>query len=230
MNYSQPQAPEAPQAPQGPQGPQGPAYDPNATFSAQPQPQQQSFAQPPQQQFGQPQQQFGQAPKAPAQLPTGFGFDVSGLTSTISSDKMSYLTLGGAALVFLSAIIPAWMKVSVLGFKETFGLWGINGLYVLFALFLLLLPLCAVALRFGVVKMGFLEKYKELPYSSFYIPGFLLLIFLIISIAIGRAVGGDYSGFASVSFSLSWFLALLGIGAMIAEAVIKFLHKEEYYL
>ena len=228
MNYSQPQAPQGPTGPQGPQGPTGPqaptpaapqpqagpAYDPSQSFGTQPQ----------QPQFGQP-----TAPKVPA-VPGGVGFDISGLTSTIAADKLSLLTLIGAALVFLSTLIPAWVTIKAFGFKQSYGLWSISAFYVLMALLYLILPLALVAVRFGVLKMGFIEKFKALNYSMFYIPGILLAFFIIISIAILRAVGGDYSGLASCSFGFSWFLALFGIGGIVAEAVIKFLNKQEYYV
>jgi hypothetical protein len=228
MNYSQPQAPQGPTGPQGPQGPTGPqaptpaapqpqagpAYDPSQSFGTQPQ----------QPQFGQP-----TAPRVPA-VPGGVNFDMSGLTNTIAADKMSFLTLIGAALVFLSALIPAWATIKVLGFKESYGLWSLGAFYVIMALLYLILPVALVALRFGVLKIGFFEKFKALNNSMFYIPGALLFFFIVISIAILKAVGGDYSGLASVSFGFSWFLALLGVGGIVAEAVIKFLNKQEYYV
>ena len=101
--------------------------------------------------------------------------------------------------------------------------------YVIMALLYLILPLCVVALRCRILNIGFLEKFKSLPNSTFYVPGVLLFFFIIISIAIMRAVGGDYSGFAKVSFSVSWFLALLGVGGITAEAVIKYINKQDYY-
>lgn len=229
---AQPQGPQfnpqdaQPQAPQFNPQPQAPQYNPQDA-----QPQFNPQAAQPQQQFNpqaaQP-QQFGQptAPKAPA-AGTGSVFDPSVLIENIKN-PISLLPIIGGGLVFLSAFFP-WMKVSVLGIKESASLWEVGGFYILMAFLFLIAPLCIVALKFRVINIPAIDGLKQKPYSYFYLPGLMLLFFLYATIDIGSAAG-DYSGLAKVSYGFGWILALLGLAAITVEAVMKLVKKEEYYL
>ncbi len=234
FQQAQPQAPQfnpqdaQPQAPQfNPQDSQ-PQFNPQAS---QPQPQFNPQAAQPQQQFNpqasQP-QQFGQptAPKAPA-AGTGAVFDPSVLVQNIKN-PINLLPVIGSGLVFLSAFLP-WMKMSVLGIKESASLWEVGGFYILMALFFLIGSLCIVALKFRVINIPAIEELKKKPYSYLYIPGIMLLFFLYATIDIGSAAG-EYSGLAKVSYGFGWILALLGLAAITVEAVMKLVKKEDYYL
>jgi hypothetical protein len=167
----------------------------------------------------------------PAARPAGTGapVDFTTLVNSIKTDKLSLLTIGGAALLFLSAIIPAWATLKMFGMSESYSIWSIGGIYVISAILFLLAPIAIVAFRFKVLNIPVLDKFKQLPYSSCYIPGVLFLLFLIMTIDMASATG-DYGGLASFKFGFSWYLALLGLGGIIAEVVMKIVKKEEYYL
>ena len=240
FQQAQPQAPQynpQPQAPQfnpqdaQPQAPQFNPQDAQPQFNPQAsQPQFNPQAAQPQQQFNpqasQP-QQFGQptAPKAPA-AGTGAVFDPSVLVQNIKN-PINLLPVIGSGLVFLSAFLP-WMKMSVLGIKESASLWEVGGFYILMALFFLIGSLCIVALKFRVINIPAIEELKKKPYSYLYIPGIMLLFFLYATIDIGSAAG-EYSGLAKVSYGFGWILALLGLAAITVEAVMKLVKKEDYY-
>ena len=75
--------------------------------------------------------------------------------------------------------------------------------------------------------MVFLDKFKQMPFSSFYISGAIFVIFLIMSICLGGTIKKELYGFGR--FGFSWWLALLAILAICAESVIKYVKKENYF-
>ncbi len=217
LQSAQPQAPQFNPQNSQPTAPQ-PQFNPQAGQPTAPQPQFNPQA-------GQP-QQFGQA-QAPKAAGTGAPFDMSVLVENIKNPLM-LLPIIGAVLTLLSAFLP-WVKVSVFGFSESGNLWQFGGFYIFTALILILGSLCVVALKFRVLNLPFLEKLKQLPYSFFYVPGLMLVLFLLTTIFIGGAMG-EIGGLASVKYTVGWFFALLGLAGITVDAVLQFVKKQDYYL
>ena len=119
--------------------------------------------------------------------------------------------------------------MSVFGFSQSGNLWQFGFFYILTALILILGSLCVVALKFRVLNLPFFEKLKQLPYSFFYVPGLMLVFFLLTTIFISGAMG-EVGGLASVKYTVGWFFALLGLAGITVDAVLQFVKKQDYYL
>lgn len=141
----------------------------------------------------------------------------------VSSDPLSILTLAGAFLCLLSLLFLKWGKVSFI-LTVSFSLWQAGAGSVILDILMILVVLCIVALRFDILRFPLVEELKSKPYSEFYFPGVLLILFIVVSIIFKSAGSNEYG--IGVGFAAGWVLSLIGILAIIADSVMEFVKHQ----
>ncbi len=237
-SFAQPQQPQAPQQPsfaqpQQPQAPQQPSFaqpqQPQAPQQpggyAQPQ-QPGGFGQPQPGAFGQPQP--GGFQKAPT-APIAAGGGINAFLGRLKAEPIRFTEPIGLLFIFLSTLIPTWITVSAFGFKESAGLFGSGGIWPLVGICFFLLTIAQALIMLDVIPpISFLvAKVKALPFSQFYVVGFVFIFWVIYFLAsVGSVEKGAYY---SIGFGFSFWFCLLGIILMLIVPIMKLIKKENYY-
>jgi hypothetical protein len=206
------------------------------------QPYQQGYQQPYQQGYQQPYQQGYQQPYPQnyggASFKQGGGFPA--LINSFKANPISIATYAGIVLVFLSSFLPGWVHASYDGDKVSAGLLASDGgILKLWALLLFLSSVAMFAIAsddFQVIPVPkvseLVDKFKSLPFSQFYFPALVLVLFLLCTFnstfrtvidavkaaksyaaLLGMTIHGGY-GYAF------WF-CLLGLILILVEPVLK---------
>ncbi len=206
------------------------------------QPYQQGYQQPYQQGYQQPYQQGYQQPYPQnyggASFKQGGGFPA--LINSFKANPISIATYAGIVLVFLSSFLPGWVHASYDGDKVSAGLLASDGgILKLWALLLFLSSIAMFAIAsddFQVIPVpkvsSLVDKFKSLPFSQFYFPALVFILFLLCTFnstfrtvidavkaaksyaaLLGMTIHGGY-GYAF------WF-CLLGLILILVEPVLK---------
>ncbi len=186
-------------------------------------------------------QQPGMDPNAQFQTQT-FGRPASNVSfiDAIKAEPIRICAYVGFLFTFLASFFPRWVyaKVSFLGVSksEGAGLFAADGgILKLYGILFLLFSICGILIEFGSnipAINSITDKYKQLPFSQFYIPAlFLILWILAITNSLFRmVVKMDVdSSYGSAGYGLMTWLCLIGILLLLVRPVLALVKKEPYW-
>ncbi|MCR5214540.1 MAG: zinc ribbon domain-containing protein [Eubacterium sp.] len=232
VQSQEPQGPQPVQLqePQGPQpGQYGQPQGPQSGQYGQPQgPQPGQFGQPqgPQPgQYGQPQGpqpgQFGQP------MPGMGGAGIQGFLNRMKAEPLRWTEVGGIVAVFLALIIPTWSYVSFFGYREYIGLWKFDVIGPIMGLIIFLATVAAALIQLDVIPpiSPYINKFKALPFSQFYYPACVFLMWFFIWIfSVGTISHSEYA-----KYGFSFYFCFIGIGLLLIVPIMKLVKKQNYY-
>ncbi len=181
----------------------------------------------------QPGMQYQQPGQQPGQQPNGFqqqqnigtpGMN-TGFVDTMKSDPLRICTCIAVFFLFLVAWLPAWVSAFGIGA----GLFASDGgVLKLWAFFFFVTMVWTIIVEFSSGKGGLasvVAAYKRLPFSQFYIPAFVLILFLLVIfnslIRTSVRVGAHYG--------LCFYLCLIAIALLLVRPIMKMVKHEEYW-
>ena len=180
----------------------------------------------------QPQQQ---AQPGPQVNPAGnfnnaqnFGAQRSGnLIQDIKNDPFKGCSYIGYVFTFLASFMPFWVSVSVFGISSHAGLFAADGgILKLYGILFLLGSIAGCLIEFGPGSLSNITtKYKQLPYSQFYIPGLFFILYFLVRFTsyFKDAVNiGYHWGF------IKW-ICLLGVILLLVRPIMCLVKKQDYW-
>ena len=178
-------------------------------------------------QYQQPNMQYQQQPNMQYQQPmqnqrvsTGNNF-----ADIIRQQPLKIVTYVGFFFLFLASFLP-WVSAFGIGA----GLWASDGgILKLWALFFVLVAACKSIVLFGSnirALKGVVEGYKRLPFSQFYIPAFVILLFILVICNSMLRTTVKYGA----SWGLCFYLCIIAIILLLVRPVMCIVKKQEYWV
>ena len=157
------------------------------------------------------------------------GNGITAFLNKLKAEPIRWTEVSGIVFVFLSAIIPLWITAEVLGYKESFGLFGSGGIWPLIGFLFIVLSVAQALIHLDLIPQlsPIVNMYKSLPFSQFYYPGFVCLMWLLYMIfSVGNM---SHSAYGGVYYGFSFWLCMLGAILLLLVPVMKLIKKENYY-
>ena len=149
-----------------------------------------------------------------------------GFVDTIKSNPLKICDIVAIFFLFLVAWMPSWVSAFGMGAGL---LASDGGILKLWALFFVLVAAWTSIVLFGSnirALKGVVEGYKRLPFSQFYIPAFVILLFILVICNSMLRTTVKYGA----SWGLCFYLCIIAIILLLVRPVMCIVKKQEYWV